>query len=213
MNTSLIISSYSSMTKNEVVVNDKVVFSDPGKDFRDIFNNLYSSIAPGYPKFFKMDNLAKLGFLTSELLLRDAALSARYPGEETGIILMNSASSIDTDRRHQSTINLRDNYFPSPSVFVYTLPNIVIGEICIRHKLSGEGSFFVSENFDAEFLVTYVKELFNNDLVKCCIAGWIEFEEDDFQSLLFLVEKPDRTESGFINFEPEIIRNIYKKLS
>jgi hypothetical protein len=213
MNTSLIISNYSSITAKEVVINDKVVLTNQGKDPRDLLSEIYTRFSIGYPKFFKMDNLSKLGFLTAELLLKDAALPDKYSNEETGIILMNSGSSIDTDRRHQSALNDRNNYFPSPSVFVYTLPNIIIGEICIRHKFRGENSFFIAENFDPEFLVKYINDLFASEVVRRCIGGWIDFEGTDFKSLLFLVGKPDRTESGFINFDPDSIRNLYQKLT
>ncbi len=213
MNTPLIISNYSSITAKEVVIKDKVVLTNQGKDPLDLLSEIYTGFSISYPKFFKMDNLSKLGFLTAELLLNDSVLTDKYSNEETGIILMNSGSSIDTDRRHQSALNDRNNYFPSPSVFVYTLPNIVIGEICIRHKFSGENSFFIAEKFDPEFLVNYVNDLFASGIVRRCICGWIDFEGVDFESLLFLVGKPDRTESGFINFDPDSIRNLYQKLT
>ncbi len=102
----------------------------------NFFTAAYRYFNISYAKFFKMDNLCKLGFLASELLLRKRKnISEKYPGDEVGILLSNAGSSIDTDRNHQKSISERDEYFPSPSVFVYTLANIVIGEICIRHKL------------------------------------------------------------------------------
>jgi hypothetical protein len=121
-----------------------------------------------------MDNLCKLGFITSEFLLKGKDIKGRYAGVEIGIILMNSSSSLDTDRNHQKSISSRDDYFPSPSVFVYTLPNVVIGEICIRHNIHGEGNFFITEKFNPRFMFDYVSQLFDNDFVKCCITGWVE---------------------------------------
>lgn len=212
MKKSLIVSSFCSVTRKEVTVNNKVIYRNQGKDFGDLSNNIYAKLSIGYPKFHKMDNLSKLGFLSVELLLRDKILNQKYPGEEIGIIFMNSASSLDSDHHHQETLTDRDNYFPSPSIFVYTLPNVVIGEICIRHRFYGEGNFFVSEKFNTDFIVGYIGDLFECNAIQCCIGGWVEFDGDEFESLLFLIEKPDKTDTRIVNFEPDVIRNIYEKL-
>ena len=158
-----------------------------------------------------MDNLSKLGFLSAELLLRDKNLDHKYSGDEVGIILMNASSSIDTDRNHQNTITNRENYFPSPSIFVYTLPNVVIGEICIRHKFCGEGIFFISEKFNPYLLVSYADQLFDSETIQCCIAGWVEFDGNDFESMVFLIEKSDKPDVGIVKFEPSAILSIYEK--
>jgi len=208
----LTISTLCSVTKREVTLNNKVIYTGTGSGFSDLSNDIYSKFSFGYPKFHKMDNLSKLGFLSVELLLGNKRPDKKYPGEEIGIILMNSASSIDTDCHYQNTISDRENYFPSPSLFVYTLPNVVIGEICIRHKFYGEGNFLISEKFNPEFMVEYIKGLFECEAIHCCIAGWVEFEANDFESVLFLIEKADQTDTGIVNFEPDVIKNIYEKL-
>ncbi|MEJ0079473.1 MAG: hypothetical protein WDM78_00555 [Puia sp.] len=48
----------------------------------------------------------------------------------------------------------------SPALFVYTLPNIVIGEISIRRHFKGENAFFVFKQFDGNFIEKYVRGLF-----------------------------------------------------
>jgi hypothetical protein len=212
MKKSLIVSSYCSITAQEVRLNDNVIHRGSSEDFRDLSNDIYTKFSVDYPKFHKMDNLCKLGFLSVELLLRHKDPDQEYRGDETGVIFMNSASSLDTDRRHQDTLSDREHYFPSPSIFVYTLPNVVIGEICIRHKIYGEGNFFIAEKFDTDFIVGYIKELFNSNAIQRCIAGWVEFDGKDFESLVLLIEKQDKTETGNINFEPGVIRNIYENL-
>jgi hypothetical protein len=208
----LTISSFSSVTGKEVVVNNKVIYTCSSGLFRDLSNDIYTKFSIDYPKFHKMDNLSKLGFISVELLLSGNNLNHKYGGEEIGVIFMNAASSLDTDRRHQDTLSDREHYFPSPSVFVYTLPNVVIGEISIRHKFYGEGNFLISEKFNPDFLTVYIEELFNSNAIQCCIAGWVEFDGAEFESLVFLIEKQDKTDTGIINFEPEAIRIIYEKL-
>jgi hypothetical protein len=212
MKKSLIVSSFCSVTRKGVTVNNKAIYTGLGKIFSDLSNDIYTKFAIGYPKFHKMDNLSKLGFLSVELLLRDKNPDQKYPGEEIGIIFMNSSSSLDSDRHHQNTLSNRDNYFPSPSIFVYTLPNVVIGEICIRHKFYGEGNFFIAEKFNPDFITGYIEELFECNAIQSCIAGWVELDGEDFESLVFLIEKPDKTDTGIVNFEPDVIRNMYEKL-
>jgi len=160
-----------------------------------------------------MDNLCKLGFLTAEILLKDTNHSERYAADETGLVLFNAASSLDTDRIHQQSISDRNAYFPSPSVFVYTLANIVIGEICIRHKLHGEGTFFVEEHFDAGRLCAYVKLLFEEKVLESCITGWMEFNGDHYDAMLYLVEKRTPETDRIVIFDPVNLQDIYAQRS
>jgi hypothetical protein len=211
MKRSYIISDYCSIRQDAVEVNNDIVYNGSGADFGKFSNDIYKNFAVNYPKFHKMDNLSKLAFLSAELLLRDKNINQKYSGDDVGIILMNASSSLDTDRRYQNTISDRANYFPSPSVFVYTLPNVVIGEISIKHKFYGEGNFFITEKFNPSFLVSYVEQLFNTETIQCCIAGWVEIDGNDFESLVFLIEKPDKTDAGIANFEPATIQNLYDK--
>jgi hypothetical protein len=212
MKESLVVNSFCSVSGRKVILDNKVIYTASSDAFKDLSTDIYSKFSIDYPKFHKMDNLSKLGFLSVELLLRDKDPGLKYKGNEIGIVFMNSASSLDTDRHHQDTLSDKEHYFPSPSVFVYTLPNVVIGEICIRHKFFGEGNFFVSEKFNAGLICGYIAELFDSDAVQCCIAGWVEFDGEDFESLVFLIEKQDKTDTGIVNFEPDAIRNLYENL-
>ena len=128
-------------------------------DFKSFIKAAYGNYNVNYPKFFKMDDLCKLALITSEVLLKGEDLSNRYKGEDIGIVIANSNSSLDTDIKHYDTIKDRSDYFPSPSVFVYTLPNIMIGEISIKNNIKGENAFFIFENFEPEFISSYVNNL------------------------------------------------------
>jgi hypothetical protein len=169
-----IIRDYCLIRNHQVILSDQVVFTgDKSMPPASFFTEIYRHFNLNYPKFFKMDNLCKLGFLAAELLLRDKNLQNSYAPDATGIILYNASSSVDADRNHQKSISDRTAYYPSPSVFVYTLANIVIGEICIRHKLYGESTFFIEKEFNAERLYTYVKQLLDDKLVERCII-WLK---------------------------------------
>ncbi|MBN2275262.1 MAG: hypothetical protein JXR41_01035 [Bacteroidales bacterium] len=211
MKKSCIISHYCQIRDHAVIGDDETLYERCGADLSDFFTGIYQHFDISYPKFYKMDNLCKLGFLSVELLLMDRNIQQRYAGHEVGIILMNASSSLDNDRHHQQTILDRSAYFPSPAVFVYTLPNIVIGEICIRHKFTGEGTFFVRERFDPLFLFNYVNQLFYQDVVQCCIAGWVETLGDYYDSTVYLIEKTGKPDAGITIFEPDTIKHIFAK--
>lgn len=188
--------------KHAVIRNDKVELNNEiFVNFATFIKALFKKEAISYPKFYKMDNLSKLGFLSAEMLLKDTSFFDRYKKEEIGIIIMNSSSSLDTDLTYNETIKDKSNYFPSPSVFVYTLPNILIGEICIRHKIKGENAFFVSDHFEPEKIVELVHLLLEKDRAQACLCGWVEVLEDKFESVLFLVEKEKTINEYYIERE------------
>jgi hypothetical protein len=209
----LAINSYCKIKNNNVILDGNLFFiSEQGKSFNEFIKETYKFAKVNYMKFFKMDNLRKLGFLTADIILQNKNIASEFKPEETGIILSNSSSSLDTDLAFYETIKNETSYFPSPSVFVYTLPNIMIGEICIKNKISGENAFFVFEKFDAEFIHSYVSDLFETGKIKCCITGWVELLKDNFESVIFLVKKTEDciNTKEYINFEPENLKNIWK---
>jgi hypothetical protein len=209
MDKNYIIRDCCAIRNHKVVQHGALLFESSETQPANFFLELYKHLGVNYPKFHKMDNLCKLGFLASELLLKDKNINQQYSGEETGIVLFNAASSIDTDRNHQLSILDRSAYFPSPSVFVYTLANIAIGEICIRHKFFGENTFFVEEKFDAQRLYSYVKQLFDEGIMQCCITGWLELDGDHYDGILYLIEKSTPDIVGIAIFEPGKITEFY----
>lgn len=151
-----------------------------------------------------MDNLSKLGWLTAEILLKDSFRAGKYQPEAIGVVLANASSSLDTDIKYYETA--KD--IASPALFVYTLPNIVIGEICIRHHFTGETAFFIFDAFDAAFIEQYVSNLFNNNILQCCICGWVELLDDQYKAVLFLVEKDKAGQDNL--FTKENMNKTYK---
>ena len=140
----------------------------------DFFSAVYERLGVDYRKFYKMDALSKLGFLASELLLKDT--DRETPKEDTGIALFNRSSSLEADRRYQKTISDKNNFYPSPSEFVYTLPNIVTGEIAIRNKIYGETAFYVVADFQQDMLYEAIENMVNFAGMKRVLAGWTEVD-------------------------------------
>jgi hypothetical protein len=191
-----IITSYSHLYDNKVVVNGRLLFYQENIiKFAEVLKSVYKQEQISYPKFYKMDAVSKLGFMAAELVLKEKSIAGFQP-ERIGVVLANSSSSLDTDIAHNETIKDRSAYYPSPSVFVYTLPNIVIGEICIRHKIKGENAFLISETFNSQMLSGYVDELFNNGRVDACLCGWVEVLGENHNAMVALVENVDRDKHG-----------------
>lgn len=214
MSEHLNISGFCKIRNNNVFLNGNSVFFDTvGIQVNEFLKNSYRHFNINYPKFFKMDNLSKLGFLTAELLINLHPQVKSICPEQTGIVLSNSSSSLDTDFSFYDSIKDSANYFPSPSVFVYTLPNIMIGEICIRHKFTGENVFFVSEQFNPKLIFHQVQNLFTFSNMQCCIAGWVELFNNNYDSFLCLIEKVTDNEAENKNsiFDEVNLFNIYKK--
>jgi hypothetical protein len=195
------ITSYAHIKHNQVSVNGEIVFqSDPSLSLPEFLSEAYKALGLSYPKFHKMDAQCKLGFLCSEFALKEASFLTENELTKAAIVLSNAASSLETDRVHQHSIDDKSNYFPSPAVFVYTLPNITIGELAIRHKITGENAFFVSEQFDADLLVNYTETLFQNG-TEAAIVGWVEVDGANFEAFIFLAEIQKDTNKSAI-FKP-----------
>lgn len=151
---------------------------------------LYREFAGDYPKFFKMDSLCKLGFMGAELLLKDVSAEKC---ENASIILFNRNGSLITDRNYQKTIG-EDNYFPSPALFVYTLANIVTGEIAIRHKIYGETAFYLLDWYDPQnhdypgLINNYAADAYLTSSPSFILTGWVDYDsETDYLADMWLI--------------------------
>lgn len=194
------ITASSRISNQSVYRNGAVVFENKGADLSGFLLSVYQEFNGNYPKFYKMDNLSKLGWLAAEVLLKDFP-SRDFQPEEVGIALANANSSLDVDMKYYETVK----GIPSPALFVYTLPNIMIGEICIRNNFKGESSFFISPEFDAGFMEYTVNDLLDNEVLKVCICGWVDLLGDKYEAVLFLVKK-----DGDMAFTKENIFKIFQ---
>ena len=137
----------------------------------------------GYPKFFKMDTLCKLGFLATELLLQDEQ-DRFIPREDRAVITFSRRGCECNDRHYVETIE----DYPSPALFVYT--NIVSGEIAIRNRFEGETSSFILDRYDSGRIQSVVEEVFQDDVTKSAIVAWIDCPSDtEWTCQASLIEK------------------------
>jgi hypothetical protein len=188
--------------RSSIYQNGRLVWEPPPAGSADFLISVYQHFGFQYPKFYKMDQLSKLGWLAAELLLSDGLDLTDYRPEDIAVVLSNANSSLDTDYKYFATVT----EIPSPALFVYTLPNIVIGEICIRHKFKGENAFFISEFFDTGFIATYVRDLMGTGMARACLCGWVEVLGDSYTAALFLIEKKFAT----LPFTAEHMRSLFE---
>ncbi len=202
------------ITHQRITCDNQTVFeTSDARIFTEFIKAAYKSLNTTYPKFYKMDTLSKLAFVASEFLLRDKDIAQKYKPESIGLVFQNAASSIDIDKDHQRTIQDRANYFPSPALFVYTLPNIMMGEICIRNKFFGENALFITEKFDPQLLYDYMSVMLAKHKMDVCIAGWANVEEEQYESFLLLIESETMISNSkeFCTFDASNILNLYTK--
>jgi len=161
------------------------------KNIESDLKELYHAIVLDYPKFFKMDNLCKLGVLGTELLVRNNKNLFKNKAN-VGVVFQNKSSSLDSDIKHQSGI---DNDTVSPAVFVYTLPNIVIGEISIKHQWQSEGIFFLNNVLDYELLSQYSNILIKEKRTEINLVGWVELLNQELKLKLCVIESETSKEN------------------
>ncbi|MBQ0095834.1 MAG: hypothetical protein KBT49_08650 [Bacteroidetes bacterium] len=184
---------YVILESDRAVVNGRVLEHETAGSA--MLAELYRAHIADWPKFFKMDTLSKVGFVASELLLKELG-ETRHEGEEfvqsRAVVLFGTTASLCADRNYQETISDRDNYYPSPALFVYTLPNIVTGEIAIRNHYRGETSFYVVEKADAAQMAFHLSCAFADTVTESVLAGWVDSRHnDDFQAFFTLVRRDE----------------------
>lgn len=142
----------------------------------DMLTAIYKQRIGDYPKFYKMDGLSRLGFIASELLLR---AEGKIDCPDRAVIMFNRTSTIETDRRYIEQISDSDNFYPSPSLFIYTLPNIVTGEIAIRNGWHGETAMYVMPDRSEAMEQTIVETTCRHGGAGSALAGWIDYPDGD----------------------------------
>lgn len=166
---------------SKITVDENLIFESESNTFPEFAKEAYKNLELNYPKFHKMDSLSKLAFLAAEMILKDGDHS------RTALVLANKSSSLDTDFKYQESINSQENYFPSPAVFVYTLPNICVGEISIKHKMQTENAFFVLDEFDENFLNNYSEQLLRSGKADKVLCGWVELFQENYKAFVYLL--------------------------
>ena len=81
----------------------------------------------------------------------------------------------------------------------------MLGEICIRHQITGENSCFLMQQPNGAFLYQYVRELFEQEGYQYCITGWVDYHPDHYCARLFLVEEAAADSQRLSKFDEHFI--------
>ncbi|MDR0801465.1 3-oxoacyl-ACP synthase [Fluviicola sp.] len=177
---------HSYVCPNGTFLNGKLIFDTKAEENPLKFT--YQQLGTEYPKFYKMDVLSKMAFIGTELLLPFFPESLDTEND-LQLLFANASSSQHTDNQFVDSYEKLHN--PSPSLFVYTLPNIVTGELCIRYKWYGENCFFIEKQFNAKNYVEWAQMGFNKGNT-LCLCGWIEAKTTGEQECFLFLLSPSR---------------------
>lgn len=144
-----------------------------------LLTDLYKRAVGNYPRFYKMDLLSRLGFLTAELLLKADEDNDKTEISECAAVLFGHHGSVVADRNYLRTIATPEDFYPSPERFIYTLPNIVIGEIAIRHQLHAETTFIYLPRYNESELQHLIQVYAERLPSKYLLTGWMDAEDDE----------------------------------
>ena len=153
-----------------------------------MLKEVYKSHVGDCTKFVKMDALSRLAVLGTNLMLQQERCDEQ--AKRYDIILFNGSSSIVGDCNHLAMIRNRDNFYPSPSIFLHTMPNIATGEIAIQHAFRGETSLYILEKKSEDIMndiATISLQASDNDAL---ITGWVDCSgEDIFEAEIKILTK------------------------
>lgn len=179
------IETYCTIINNAVKVNGTEVFNQTHVD-KDFLKELYQHLIVDYTKFYKMDNISKLGLLGVEILKKADPSLVHFKEDELGVFLQTEKGCLESDVNHQARVEEKS---PSPAIFVYTLSNIVIGEISIRNKWFGESALFIEKNADYGTMYQFAKMQLNMNKSQACIIGFIDSFNDRHELGFAVIKK------------------------
>ena len=172
-------------------------------DETNFLKSIYKQLNIGYAKFYKMDGLSRLGFLAAEYLLKDETKEK----DHCDLLFINKHASLAVDSAYQES--LVD--IASPGLFVYTLSNIVQGEVCIRHKMHGENYTFVEKEFAPQKLFEKANTLLNTNLSRNALISCMDYIDDEHYELImfFVVGNAD---NQVIKYNLQNLKSIFETL-
>lgn len=141
--------------------------------FTEFIREKFKEFGESNMKFYKMSDMSKALYIATEHLLKIEGFEDVKPTRRA-IVLANKSASLDADIIHQQIL---DKHLPegaSPAAFVYTLANVSAGEMCIRHKIQGDNTFFI-ENEDSGLAERYAASLIADGKADAVICGWCDY--------------------------------------
>ena len=128
-------------------------------------------------RFFKMDLYSRLAYVGTTLLAKET-LEDCAP-EDRALFVFTQNGSVLADRKHLSTFSNPEEFFPSPAVFINTLPNVVLGEIAVRNCIKGETTLVLLPFRDEAAIDRIMEATLSATRPSAVICGWVDCASED----------------------------------
>ena len=152
-----------------------------------LVSELYKKYLSDGSRFFKMDLFSRLAYVATGLLAKDS-LDGIDP-EDIALFVFTLNGSVLADRKHLSTFSDPNDFYPSPSVFINTLPNVVLGEIAVRNNIKGETTLVMLPNRDDAIMNQIIKASISATRPSALLYGWVDCDaEDSFTADLGMIK-------------------------
>ncbi len=127
-------------------------------------------------RFARMDWLSRLGLMAVELLDTRFEAWAAQDREQTAVCVETTCGCLTSDAEFLQLAR--------PSVFAYTLPSTVIGEICIRHRFKGPMLCLMSSGESTRTVIDEAAVWLREGEAKACLCVGCEAVSPDAAALL-----------------------------
>ena len=128
-------------------------------------------------RFFKMDLYSRLAYVGTSLLAKDSL--AGYDPEDLALFVFTRNGSVLADRKHLSTFSHPDEFYPSPAVFINTLPNVVLGEIAVKNSIKGETTLVLLPERNEATMERIIDATVSVTRPAVMIYGWVDCDAED----------------------------------
>jgi len=160
---------------------DKVILNGEAESYESTGSALVSEIFKKKlldgSRFFKMDIFSRLAYVATGLLAKDAL--AGYAPEDIALFIFTQNGSVLADRKHLSTFSNPEDFYPSPAIFINTLPNVVLGEIAVMNTIKGETTLVMLPYRDDALIDRIVKASLSSTRPSVMIYGWVDCEAEN----------------------------------
>ena len=163
------------ITPDSLSVDDKAVLTEARG--AALVTEIFKKYLADGSRFFKMDLYSRLAYVGTGLLAKEA-LDA-YDPEDRALFIFTQNGSLLADRKHLSTFSDPESFFPSPAVFINTLPNVVLGEIAVKNAIKGETTLVMLPCRDEAAMQRILEATTAATRPSVLLCGWVDCDAED----------------------------------
>lgn len=180
--------SQGNLKNNEKKINVISEYKLPASElnFDEYIRNEFRLLNESNMKFYKMSDICKALYVSMYRLFEKCNWDD-VDNVRRAIVLSNRSASLDADLKHQLIVDKNLPEGASPSIFVYTLANVAIGEMCIRYNIKGDNTFFIESN-DTGLTQWYAERLIYTGKADSVVFGWCEYMDGQWDVRLKLLK-------------------------